>query len=63
MFPFRQHIWGKDSEQEIGMRADEALRLTWADMDFVNGTVRVTPEKGSEPRIFKISGRLLEMLG
>jgi len=48
--------------KETGMRAGEALRLTWADIDFVNRTVRVTPEKGSEPRIFKISNMLLEML-
>ncbi|MEM2687598.1 MAG: tyrosine-type recombinase/integrase, partial [Thermoproteota archaeon] len=48
--------------KETGMRAGEALRLTWTDIDFVNGTVRVTPEKGSEPRIFRISSRLIEML-
>jgi integrase len=48
--------------KETGMRAGEALRLTWNDLDFVNGTVRITPEKGSEPRIFRISSRLIEML-
>lgn len=48
--------------KETGMRAGEAHRLRWSDIDFENGTVRVTPEKGSEPRIFKISTKLLNML-
>ena len=48
--------------KETGMRAGEAINLTWDDIDFVAKTVRVTPEKGSEPRIFKISNTLIERL-
>jgi len=40
----------------------EARNLHWADIDFVNNTVVVTPEKGSEPRIFKLSDTLIAML-
>jgi len=32
--------------KETGMRAGEAWSLKWTDIDFENGTVRVTPEKG-----------------
>jgi len=48
--------------KETGMRAGEAWNLKWTDIDFVNNTIRVTPEKGSNPRIFKVSGKLLCML-
>lgn len=48
--------------KETGMRLGEAWSLQWTDVDFVNGTVRVTPEKGSNPRIFKLSGKLMAML-
>ena len=48
--------------KETGMRIGEAWRLKWTDIDFVNGTVRVTSEKGGEPRIFKLSSKLLAML-
>jgi len=48
--------------KETAMRAGEAHRLRWSNIDFENGTVRVEPEKGSEPRIFKLSGKLLNML-
>jgi len=48
--------------KETGMRAGEAHRLKWTDIDFEAGTVRVTPEKGSRPRIFKLSNKLLSML-
>lgn len=44
------------------MRAGEAHNLRWTDIDFESGTVRVTPEKGSKPRIFKLSNKLLRML-
>ena len=44
------------------MRAGEAHKLKWTDIDFKAGTVRVTPEKGSRPRIFKLSNKLLSML-
>ena len=47
--------------KETGMRAGEAYNLTWNQIDFETGTVRVSPEKGSNPRIFKLSKRLIGM--
>lgn len=44
------------------MRIGEAWRLQWTDIDFVASTIRVTPEKGSNPRIFKASHTLMAML-
>jgi integrase len=44
------------------MRIGDAWRLQWTDTDFVASTLRVTPEKGSNPRIFKISSKLVAML-
>jgi hypothetical protein len=43
-------------------RAGEVFNLKWTDVDFENRTVTITPEKGSNPRIFKFSIRLLGML-
>jgi len=48
--------------KETGMRSGEAWRLEWVDFDFENGTVRVTPEKGGNPRILKMSGKLIAMI-
>ena len=48
--------------KETGMRIGEAWRLKWVDVDFANNAVRVTPEKGSEPRIFRVSEKLMSML-
>ena len=48
--------------KETAMRAGEAHGTQWTDIDFETGTVRVTPEKGSKPRIFKLSNKLLRML-
>jgi integrase len=48
--------------KETGMRAGEAWRLQWTDIDFINLNVRVTPEKGSSPRILKITSKLASML-
>jgi len=48
--------------KETGMRPGEAWQLRWADIDSVTKTVRVTPEKGSNPRIFHISAKLAAML-
>jgi integrase len=39
--------------KETGMRSGEASKLKWTDIDFENGAVRITPEKGSSPRISK----------
>lgn len=48
--------------KETAMRAGEAHSLKWTDIDFGRGVVRVTPEKGSDPRIFRLSAKLLNML-
>jgi len=48
--------------KETGMRAGEAYQLKWVDVDFENSTVRITPEKHSNPRIFRLSNRLIAML-
>ena len=48
--------------KETGARCGEAHSLKWTDIDLEAGTVRITPEKGSNPRIFKISNKLLSRL-
>ena len=48
--------------KETGMRCGEASLLKWTDLDIVNQTVRITPEKGSNPRILPISNKLVDML-
>jgi integrase/DNA-directed RNA polymerase subunit RPC12/RpoP len=48
--------------KETGARRGEIFNLKWSDIDLVNRTVRITPEKGSEPRIFRISEKLAAML-
>jgi len=48
--------------KETGMRVGEAWKIHWTEIDFVSDTIRVTPEKGSNPRIFKISDKLMGML-
>ncbi len=48
--------------KETGARAGEAWSLKWTDIDFTSSTVRITPEKRSNPRMFKVSSKLLAML-
>jgi len=48
--------------KETGVRPGEAWQLQWTDIDLVTKTVRVTPEKGSNPRIFRVSTKLASML-
>ncbi|MCW4015915.1 MAG: site-specific integrase [Candidatus Bathyarchaeota archaeon] len=48
--------------KETAARRGEAFTLTWDDIDIVQKAIRITPEKGSCPRIFKISDKLLTML-
>ena len=48
--------------KETGVRCGEACKLKWTDVDLVNNSVRVTPEKGSNARSLKISNRLVSML-
>jgi len=48
--------------KETGVRRGEAWALHWTDIDMQNRNVRITPEKGSNPRILPISMKLIEML-
>lgn len=49
--------------KETAMRSGEAIRLRWADIDADNNTITVNnPEKGSNPRIIKVSPRLIAMI-
>jgi integrase len=48
--------------KETGVRSGEAFQILWTDIDFVNSTIRITPEKGSSPRIFKLSSKLMVMI-
>jgi integrase len=48
--------------KETGMRIGEAHKLKWIDMNLINKTVNITPEKGSNPRILPISDKLIAML-
>jgi integrase len=49
--------------KETGMRCGEACELLkWTDLDLEQRSVRITPEKGSNPRILPLSIKLLDML-
>jgi integrase len=48
--------------KETAIRRGEAFNLKWTDIDLINNTVRISPEKGSNPRIFKMPNRLAIML-
>ncbi|MEM2104947.1 MAG: tyrosine-type recombinase/integrase [Candidatus Bathyarchaeia archaeon] len=48
--------------KETGARSGEVFNLEWIDLDLESGTLRITPEKGSNPRVFKISKKLRGML-
>ena len=49
--------------KETGMRAGEANRLEWIDIDESNRTITLNnPEKNSNPRIFKVTSKLIDML-
>jgi integrase len=48
--------------KETGARCGEAWQLEWAHIDSETKTVRITPEKHSNPRMLKISQRLIERL-
>ena len=48
--------------KETGVRAGEAWALRWVDIDPEKSMVNVAPEKGSNPRQLRISGRLFAML-
>ena len=48
--------------KETGARYGEAYMLKWIDLDTENGTLAITPEKGSNPRRLKISTKLIGMI-
>ena len=48
--------------KETGARCGEAWQLQWTDIDSEIKTVRITPEKHSNPRMLKISQSLIERL-
>lgn len=48
--------------KETGMRCGEASQLKWTDVDLIDRSVRITPEKGSNPRILPLSLKLVNML-
>ena len=49
--------------KETGARAGEAWAVKWTDLDLEQRTVRITPEKNSNPRQLRLSPRLIEILG
>ena len=48
--------------KETGARAGEVFNLKWIDIDIEGKTLTITPEKGSNPSVFKISNKLVSML-
>jgi len=48
--------------KETGARAGEIYNLKWIDINLENRTINLTPEKGSNPRLLKISNKLIAML-
>lgn len=48
--------------KETGIRCGEACQLKWTDIDFKQRLIRITPEKGSNPRLLPISIKLVNML-
>jgi len=49
--------------KETAMRCGEAKRLKWTDIDFEKSIIKLNePEKGSNPRMWKVSQKLIAML-
>lgn len=48
--------------KETAARSGEVSRLRWTDVDFEIASVRITPEKGSKPRLAKLSNKAIQML-
>lgn len=48
--------------KETGMRPGEAWDLEWKHIDYNTKQVRITPKKGSNPRVLPISNELIAML-
>jgi integrase len=49
--------------KETAMRCGEAIRLKWTDIDFERRILTLNaPEKGCNPRVWKVSQKLIDML-
>jgi len=48
--------------KETGARAGEAWNIRWVDINSQQGTITITPEKGSRARRLKVTGSLVVML-
>jgi len=48
--------------KETGVRPGEAWALKWIDVDFARNRLTFVPEKGSNPRVFKVSNKLVNLL-
>ena len=48
--------------KETGVRFSEAVYLEWTDVNLESQTVNITPKKGSNPRMLRISSELINML-
>ena len=49
--------------KETGARSGETIQLKWIDIDNRNNTITINqPEKGGNPRIIKVSSKLIAML-
>jgi integrase len=49
--------------KQTAMRAGEAIKLKWTDIDFERRTITLNaPEKGCNPRVWKVSQKLIDML-
>ena len=48
--------------KETGIRAGEAWYIRWVDIDFESNVVNITPEKNSNPRMLRLSRKLVDML-
>lgn len=49
--------------KETAMRCGEAVRLKWTDIDFERRVITLNaPEKGCNPRVWKVSQKLIDML-
>jgi integrase len=49
--------------KETAMRSGEAKRLEWTNIDFAKSIITLNdPEKGSNPRMWKVSAKLIAML-
>jgi len=48
--------------KETAGRRGEIFNLNWTDIDLLSNTIRITPEKGSNPRIIRISKKLARIL-